>query len=799
MSETKKLAKNDCPKCLHKFRSEKIMKEHFENCNSVSEKQAQIKKQKNKEDGNLANVIGIKQKTTKNKNNKNNKIENNELILDDSYIKLSENRLLLEVKNEKQNKNKEYVLSQIKKAHQILYEHESLDGESAMSDIMSFLFLRLIADKISDKNENGKIDLLNREYYEEFTEDEINRVFSYFKNLENLAKEKEEFIRDKEAFNDEIKLMGMFLKKHPILKQVFTDHDFIVCEKGLTIKKLIQDVICYENINEENNEKINLVNCFKENEDLIGDIYEDFINNYNKKNSANGQFFTPRKLMNIILEFFKEYIIEKINELKENEEFKIYDSCMATAGWLVLGFNKIKELKPEIENRILLSGGEIHTKTFQLGLMNIISTINKMPYNVQRGNSLTHIDNDKFDLVLTNPPFKTGLSFENIETNFNIDSYTKKNNIKIDDVYKLKEKSSPIQFLELDYFKLKEGGMCIIVLPYGELFSKKEKKNIDIRNYLIENFNITHIILCPEGIFTHTDIKTCVFVFKKDSTHKSTKEIKYCRLNEECSKIEYLTTVTNEDIYKEYTVVKKINKKDKNSNENINIYDYNSYTDEIVYTKSLYLQNYIKDEYILNIQNKKQEYEWVPFRKLFRLVEGKIPSTKVRDIDDIEDNDELDEEIQYDENDIVYFVTGAKEDSWKRIIRQKESYLPDGEYVFISHRGNGNKRPVKYFKGECNYSNLMSLLIINDKYKDKILIKFIYYYLLYINEYIEKNYQKGTCQKTLDFGNFGNILVPIGSIENQREVLEIKNKMEEEEKLLKRQLEELKKKNNSTF
>ena len=46
--------------------------------------------------------------------------------------------------------------------------------------------------------------------------------------------------------------------------------------------------------------------------------------------------------------------------------------------------------------------------------------------------------------------------------------------------------------MELNLYKLKENGMCIIVLPYGDLFSGKSSKNV--RKYFMENTNITEII-----------------------------------------------------------------------------------------------------------------------------------------------------------------------------------------------------------------------------------------------------------------------------------------------------------------
>jgi restriction endonuclease S subunit len=89
--------------------------------------------------------------------------------------------------------------------------------------------------------------------------------------------------------------------------------------------------------------------------------------------------------------------------------------------------------------------------------------------------------------------------------------------------------------------------------------------------------------------------------------------------------------------------------------------------------------------------------------------------------------------------------------------------LINGENLFISHRGNGDFRPIKYYKGECYYSDLLTLL----KPKIEINIKFAYYFLKFNQKYIEENYQKGACNKTLDFALFNKMKIPVPPIEVQ--------------------------------
>ena len=53
------------------------------------------------------------------------------------------------------------------------------------NDLISLLFLKLIQPYLSNKKEEGKIDLLNKKYYLEKYEDDDNldKILGYFKDL----------------------------------------------------------------------------------------------------------------------------------------------------------------------------------------------------------------------------------------------------------------------------------------------------------------------------------------------------------------------------------------------------------------------------------------------------------------------------------------------------------------------------------------------------------------------------------------------------------------------------------------
>ena len=626
---------------------------------------------------------------------------------DYSYLRLQDNKKVFQLEHNNNEKNIKPILKMIDKAHNILFQAENIVGQKALQIIMSLLFLKLIQPYLSDTTEEGKIDLLNKIYYlEKYDDDEhLDKILGYFKDLSTLTCQPLKTIRH-DINVDAIKQMGEILKRHPITKMIYNETNFIKVREASTIQTLINDVI----------NKINF-NDFTDNEDVIGEIYEHMLNKYVKNDSKElGQYFTPRKLMKLILSYKKERINELFSKINKKDKINICDPCMGTAGWLVSGYNMFNN---DFKSRLNLSGGEVESETFQYSLMNIILTLHKFPNDIQCNSSLTHVNKNKHNLILTNPPFnsKKQIKFDQIEKNFKNDEYTTNNNIDINDIYELKKDDPPIQFLELDTYKLEDNGMCIIVLPYGEFFSGNSFSKT--RTHFIKTINITDIILVPGGIFTHTSIKTCVMIYEKNK--KGTENINFVRINQECDSIEKITTISINDIRKEPNI-------------------------------SWYHSDYLNDNLIFELSKNINNFEWIEFGKVFTLEKGKLQSSKIEEVDD----DNTYEGV---------FINLSKSKTFKKI----NNTILDGENIFIS-----NTSPlglIQYYNGKCNYSDLLCHIKLNDNYKNKINIKYIYYFLKSINKHIENIYQKGACNLSLDQKNFNRMKIPIPPLEIQTKLV----------------------------
>ena len=739
------------------------------------------------------------------------KKKDTETEVDLSYLRVQTDECIFKMEVENKKKIKSEILSLIDEAHNILYNQENIEGENALNDIMNFMFIEFLRPILSDKEEEGKIDLLNPKHYVDkdgnqlFEKEYLIKILSYFKDLTNLCDAPFDVIRNFNETTDAIRQMGEILKTHPVTKQIYSEDNFINAKKPQTILILLKEVILqiYDNLFKLNlskldlskvdlskinlskidlkkvdlsnvsftkedliNEdfiKINLPNLnllkidldikdlkiyfskenfiklcllkvyfsreyfydfklFEFDEDIIGEIYEHIINKYVKTGSKLGQFFTPRPMMKLMFNYKNARINEIISKIKPNEKIKLCDTCMGTGGWLVTGFNMLKE---KYGDRLLLSGGEVKPSTFQYGLMNLILTLHEFPHIVQCESSLTHIDKEKHHLVLTNPPFQTDKKFDTIVKNFKTDEYTKKNKVKLNDVYVLQDNNPPIQFLELDLYKLEDNGLCIIILPYGELFFGSSHQFS--RSYFMKNANVTDIVLFEGGTFTHTGIKTCALIFEKDKT--GTKAINFIKANKECSQLTLITTVTIDDINKEPV-------------------------------NSWYLRDYLKDEYIENLATKLTNFQWIEFKDIFTLEKGQSQSSKV---------------IEDENGDGVMVTQSKNSNDYKKIIDWKI----DGQNLFIGNIDSGRKFCIIYYDGKCDYTNLLSLCKVNDNFKNKINIKYIYYYLKSLHDHLTNIYLKGSCNLSLDQNNFNRMKIPIPSLEDQEKIIINITKLEE--------------------
>ncbi|MDO8659408.1 MAG: N-6 DNA methylase [Candidatus Parcubacteria bacterium] len=240
----------------------------------------------------------------------------------------------------------------------------------------------------------------------------------------------------------------------------------------------------------------------------LSHLYESKIKNMGNAGRNGGEYYTPRPLIKTIVKI----VAPKIGD-------KIYDGAVGSAGFLVESFEYLKQNKnlstndAETLQKKTFYGKEKKPLPYIIGIMNMILHGIEAP-NILHTNTLTENlsdiqEKDRFDIVLTNPPFG-GSERAEVQQNFPI-------------------KTSETAFLFLQHFikMLKAGGKAGIVIK-NTFLSNTDNASVSLRKHLLESCNLHTILDLPSGVFTGAGVKTVILFFEKGS---STKKIWYYQLN----------------------------------------------------------------------------------------------------------------------------------------------------------------------------------------------------------------------------------------------------------------------------
>lgn len=244
----------------------------------------------------------------------------------------------------------------------------------------------------------------------------------------------------------------------------------------------------------------------------MGDLYEGLLEkNANEKKSGAGQYFTPRPLIDSMVEVMKPSV-----------EDIIQDPAAGTGGFLIAANRYIRdksdpdawtESQQRKYRRNTFYGMEFVQDTHRLALMNLmLHGLDSDPAaaGIRYGDTLSPEGEalPKATLILTNPPFGTkkggGLP---TRTDFTFPTSNKQ-----------------FAFLQHIYRGLKAGGRAAVVLPDNVLFEANTGRQI--RADLMDKCNLHTILRLPTGIFYAQGVKTNVLFFTRGETDKgNTKEV----------------------------------------------------------------------------------------------------------------------------------------------------------------------------------------------------------------------------------------------------------------------------------
>ena len=246
-----------------------------------------------------------------------------------------------------------------------------------------------------------------------------------------------------------------------------------------------------------------------EDKDIKGDLYEYLLSKLATA-GTNGQFRTPRHIIKMMVELM-------LCQTEITSDFKIYDPACGTAGFLINSIEYIKDNRSEVLNDLTINEFEnlFYGNDFDISMARIAS-MNMMLHNISGANILNNdalskfdIDEEeKYDLILANPPFKGSLDYDEVAK-------------PILDVAKTKK--TELLFLSLILKSLKVGGRCAVIIPDGVLFGST-KAHKEIRAEIISNNQLDAIISMPSGVFKpYAGVSTAIILFTKTDGHKNDK------------------------------------------------------------------------------------------------------------------------------------------------------------------------------------------------------------------------------------------------------------------------------------
>jgi len=239
-----------------------------------------------------------------------------------------------------------------------------------------------------------------------------------------------------------------------------------------------------------------------EDRDTKGDVYEYMLGKIASA-GQNGQFRTPRHIIRLMVELTAPVPTDII-----------CDPASGTCGFLVAANEYLRERHPEAlrdpKLRKHFHNGMFHGFDFdhtmlRIGSMNMLLHGIENPDIVYRDSlAQEHAGEDeKYTLVLANPPFAGSLDYENTAKDLQAIVKTKK---------------TELLFLALFIKLLKPGGRAAVIVPDGVLFGSS-KAHKELRRILVDEQKLDAVISLPGGVFKpYAGVSTAILLFTKTNS-----------------------------------------------------------------------------------------------------------------------------------------------------------------------------------------------------------------------------------------------------------------------------------------
>jgi type I restriction enzyme M protein len=239
-----------------------------------------------------------------------------------------------------------------------------------------------------------------------------------------------------------------------------------------------------------------------EERDTKGDLYEYMLAKIATA-GQNGQFRTPRHIIRLMVEM-----------VQPQPGDVVCDPACGTAGFLVAVGEYLREHHPEMLHdrklnkhfhQDMFHGFDFDSTMLRIGSMNMLLHGVENP-DIRYRDSLAQDhagEEEKYTLVLANPPFAGSLDYEN----------TAKDLLQI-----VKTKKTELLFLALFLRLLKPGGRAAVIVPEGVLFGSSTAHKA-VREMLVEDQKLHAVVRLPGGVFKpYAGVSTAILIFTKTNS-----------------------------------------------------------------------------------------------------------------------------------------------------------------------------------------------------------------------------------------------------------------------------------------
>jgi type I restriction enzyme M protein len=241
--------------------------------------------------------------------------------------------------------------------------------------------------------------------------------------------------------------------------------------------------------------------------DVKGDAYEGLLaKNAEDVKTGAGQYFTPRPLIQAIVEV-----------MRPEPGMTICDPACGTGGFLLAAHDYIADTHPldRGQQRHLkfeaLHGWEIVDGTARLCVMNMfLHGIGGDESPIRVADSLAADPSDRFEMVLTNPPFGKKSSFMVVNAEGESE---RENHVVVRDDFWASTSNKQLNFVQHIKTLLKINGRAAVVVPDNVLFEGGAGETV--RRKLLDECDVHTLLRLPTGVFYAQGVKANVLFFDR--------------------------------------------------------------------------------------------------------------------------------------------------------------------------------------------------------------------------------------------------------------------------------------------